>query len=227
MGANRRDQLVVDGDRHIVVKQRSINGAGMMANAGRIDVAFVGAGERGGERVGMGLVLGIVLVKGRLPNVARCVVEQRDEGGVRQFHLLLPAGGDAAKLQVSVGELAEDLVRRAGKGALHRQQFLLRLREDVRTRAYKPLEQQAVGREHRQIHPGGQHAGRDPHDFRHHETGLLAGQRADVLEAAGHPLGLGRPLVLAGTQVRVGAKPVTLAVVGDVEGKAFGEPLRR
>ena len=54
-------------------------------------------------------------------------MQERYEGGIGELHGIPLAGGDAAKLQIGIGQLAKDLRRRSGEGALHRQELLLRL----------------------------------------------------------------------------------------------------
>ena len=67
--ADGRDQLVVDVERDVVVKQRGLDGAGMGADAGRVHVPLHGAGEGGRQRVGVGLVLRVELMECRAPDV--------------------------------------------------------------------------------------------------------------------------------------------------------------
>ena len=120
-------ELVVHRQRHVVGKQRRLNGAWVMAHPRGIDIAFHRPGERGREGVGMGFVLVVILMEGGAPHACIGVVQERYEGGIGELHSIPLAGGDAAKFQIGIGQLAKDLRRRPGEGALHRQELLLRL----------------------------------------------------------------------------------------------------
>ena len=227
VGTDGRDQLVIDRQRDVVGEQGRLDRGWVVADAGRIDVALVGARERGRERVRMGLVLVVELVECRPADVRHRVVEERRERGVRELDPLPLAGRDTAELEIGVGELAKHLPGGAGERALHGQQLLLRLRKRVGPGADDPLEHEAIRCEHRQVHPRGELRRVDGHDLGPDEARRLARPRGNVLKPADHPLGCGRRLVLAGPQMRVRAEPVPLAVERQVVLQALGEPLRR
>ena len=95
----------------------------------------------------------------------------------------------------------------------------------MRPGAHQPLQAEPVGGQHRQFQPGGKRGGGDRHDLRPDETRLFPGQRGDMLESSHHALRLGRPLILAGPQVGIGAQPVARAINGHIVGEAFGQSL--
>ena len=66
-------------------------------------------------------------------------MEQRHKRGVGKLYSPPRPGRHRAKLQVGIGELPEDLPRRAGERPLHRQEFLLRLREHMGPSPDQPL----------------------------------------------------------------------------------------
>ena len=173
----------------------------------------------------MGLILGVVLLEGRLPHRRHRIVQQGDERGIGELDLLPCPGRDGPEFQVGVGQLAEDLACRAGECALHRQQLLLRLGENMRPGPHQPFEQQPVGGERRQFHPGEERGGRDREDLRPDEARRLAGPCGHVLEPAHHSLGIGGPLVFSGAEERVGSDPVAVAIDVEIEGKAVSQPL--
>ena len=175
----------------------------------------------------MGGILVVELVEGRLPHTAVGVEEKRREGRVGEFRRPSLAIDDRAELHVGVGELPEDLRGGPGEGPLHGKQLLLALGEDVRTGADETLDADPIGRQDRQGDPGIERGGRDGEDLGAEEARLLRKRRGDMLEAAHHPLGLRRPLILAGPQMRVGAEAVPRSIDLDVVGEAGGEVIRR
>ena len=169
--------------------------------------------------------MGIKLMEGDLPHGWHGIVQERREGRVRKLDPLLFSGRDVAELQVGVGELPKHLAGRTSEGALHRQQFFLRLREHVGPGPHEPLEHQPVGSQNREFHPAAQRERVDRQDLGPDEACRLTSPGGDVLEAAHHPLGVGRGRVLTAPQVGVGAEPVSLAVEGEVVNQALRESL--
>src|SRR5262245_51316591 len=74
---DRGDQIVVNRVRHVVVKQRARKRTFIAAGLGVVHIALHGAGERGGQRVFMPFVLGVVLMKGRFANGSLRRVQER------------------------------------------------------------------------------------------------------------------------------------------------------
>ncbi len=62
--ADGGDEIVVDGGRDIVAKERGFARGGVIAGAGGEDIGADGMGERRGERVGVVAEFGVKLVEG-------------------------------------------------------------------------------------------------------------------------------------------------------------------
>ncbi len=141
--ADGLDEVGVDGGGHVVGEERGVERAGVVAGAGDVDVLEHGRAERGAERVAVSVEDGVELLEGLLPDGALARFEKYAEGALGELDFRAGFVLDRAELHVGVGELREDAAGGPGDLALHREEALLVLREDVGLEADQALEREA------------------------------------------------------------------------------------
>ena len=144
LAMDRRKQVIVHRNRHVVGKQGRGNGGGEIADLGVINVALVGPVQRSRQRVLIGRKLLVVLMKRRPANVAAGRIQQRLVARMAQLDGLALLVLDYAELHVAIEKLMEDLAARLGHLALHRQQPLFFLAERMRPEADNPRQQKPI-----------------------------------------------------------------------------------
>ena len=223
MPVDRGDQVVVNRQRHVVVKQGGLERTGVSSGLGIIDVALDRSSQRRGQGVLMGAVLLVELVKGLLADTAFRRVQKGRQRGVAQFDPFAPFVLHQTPFQIGIAQLAENLVRGLGHFALHGQQFFAASRKRVRFVAQHPLDQQAkfgqfLGRQ-KLFH----HGRFDRHDLRPDETGRLRRLTGGVPITPQHPLILAVRGILGGLQKRIGPQPLASPIKIGVEPQAGGQ----
>ena len=225
LAMHRGQQVVVDRRGHVVREHRPFQHRVEVAGPGMEMSRLHHGRERGGQRILMGLILGVELVEGRRADVADRRIEKRRQAAVAQLDHFPLLVRQRAEPHVGISQLAEDQRGRVGRLGLHRQQPLFLVAQGVRLESQDSLEQQLVGvqcgRSQVLVHLllwDRQNLG--PDEARH-----LIGLGGDLGELAHHALVDAVALVFRHFQMGVDAQAVGRAADVEVELDALGQRL--
>jgi len=129
-----RDQGVIHGDIHVIIKERCLDSRAKATDARTKDVGLDGAIHGSHDGVAIALELGIVALKGTLAHLAIAILQPGDERCVGQLFLSARTIGRRRKAsgQIHVLEHTVHPRERGQRFAGHRQQALLGRGQGVR-----------------------------------------------------------------------------------------------
>ena len=153
VGADGRDEVVVDRHRHIIREKRGLAGGGMIAGAGIENIGANGIRQAGGEGELVVRKLAVELVECRLAHGGIALLEEGRERTLRQLALIALSVLQHAELHVHIRELGESLGVTAHRGGAEREEAFLTRSERMRFVAAeflergRPIDQRGVGEE--------------------------------------------------------------------------------